>query len=89
MLLSVFLSSQKGDNFRVIDRVFVGPFNIIGVSQYLWAWVGGKAEKWIGSRRFIFLLPSSCASRSAQNAAFALLGSLSACYSGYCNEKLL
>ena len=37
MLLSVFLSSQKGDNFRVIDRVFVGPFNIIGVSQYLWA----------------------------------------------------
>ena len=48
-----------------------------------------EPEKWIGNRRFIFLLPSSCASRSAQNAAFALLGSLSACYAGYYEEKLL
>ena len=29
--------SQKRDNFRVIDRVFVGFFNITAVSQYLWA----------------------------------------------------
>ena len=37
--------SQKGDNFRVIDRVFVGFFNITAVSQYLWALVGGRARK--------------------------------------------
>ena len=29
--------TQKGDNFRVLDRVFVGPFDITAVSQYLWA----------------------------------------------------
>ena len=26
--------SQKGDNFRVIDHVFDGPFNNTAVSQY-------------------------------------------------------
>ena len=29
--------SQKGDNFRVMDRVLIGPFEITAVSQYLWA----------------------------------------------------
>ena len=29
--------SKKGDNFRVMDRVFIGPFDITAVSQYLWA----------------------------------------------------
>ena len=27
--------SQKGDNFRVMDRVFIGPFDITSISQYL------------------------------------------------------
>ena len=29
--------SRKGDNFRVMDRVLIGPFEITAVSQYLWA----------------------------------------------------
>ena len=29
--------SQKGDNFGVMDRVFIGLFDITAVSQYLWA----------------------------------------------------
>ena len=37
--------SQKGDNFRVIDRVFVGFFKITAVSECLWAQVGGRARK--------------------------------------------
>ena len=28
---------QKGDNFLVMDRVLIGPFDIAAVSQYLWA----------------------------------------------------
>ena len=28
--------SQKGDNFRVMDRVLIGAFDITAVSQYLW-----------------------------------------------------
>ena len=28
--------SQKGDNFRVMDRVLIGGFDITAVSQYLW-----------------------------------------------------
>ena len=28
--------NQKGDNFWVMDRVLIGPFEITGVSQYLW-----------------------------------------------------
>ena len=37
--------SQKGDNFRVIDRLFVVFFNITAVSQYLWAYVGVCGRK--------------------------------------------
>ena len=29
--------SKKGDNFGVMDRVFIGLFDITAVSQYLWA----------------------------------------------------
>jgi len=29
--------SQKGDNFWVMNRVLIGPFDITAVSQYLWA----------------------------------------------------
>ena len=29
--------SRKGDNFRVMDRVLIGPVEITDVSQYLWA----------------------------------------------------
>ena len=28
---------QKGDNFRVMDRVLIRPFDITAVSQYFWA----------------------------------------------------
>ena len=28
--------SQKGDNFRVMDRVLIGAFDITAASQYLW-----------------------------------------------------
>ena len=27
--------SQKGDNFRLMDHVFIGPFDITSISQYL------------------------------------------------------
>ena len=29
--------SQRGDNFRLMDRVLIGPFEITAVSQYFWA----------------------------------------------------
>ena len=29
--------SQKEDNFRLMDRVLIGPFEITAVSQYFWA----------------------------------------------------
>jgi len=53
--------SQKGDNFRVMSRVLIGPFDITAVSQY---WCAKESEEWIGSSRFIFLLPSSLALRA-------------------------
>ena len=28
--------SQKGDNFWVMDRVLIGPFEITSIGQYLW-----------------------------------------------------
>ena len=64
MLLSAFFGTQKGDNFRVMDRVFIGPFDITAVSQYLWAQVSGRvrAMNWLQALYF-FLLPSSRASR--------------------------
>ena len=37
--------SQKGDNFRVIDRLFVVFFNITAVSQYLWRRWAEEPEK--------------------------------------------
>ena len=39
--------SQRGDNFRandIMDHVLIGPFAITAVSQYLWAWMGGRAR---------------------------------------------
>ena len=39
--------SQRGDNFRandIMDRVLIGPFATTAVSQYLWAWMGGRAR---------------------------------------------
>ena len=29
--------SQKSDNFWVMDRVLISPFDVTTVSQYLWA----------------------------------------------------
>ena len=29
--------SQKEDNFRLMDSVLIGPFEITAVSQYFWA----------------------------------------------------
>ena len=36
--------SQKSENFRVMDRVLIGPFDITAVSQYLWTKVGRRAR---------------------------------------------
>ena len=63
--------TQKGDNFRVMDRVFIGPFDITAVSQYLWAQVSGRvgAMDWLQALYFFF------SPLLAQNAAFASLAS--------------
>ena len=44
-----------------MDRVLIGPFDITAVSLRRWA---EEPEQWTGNRRFIFLLPSSRASRT-------------------------
>ena len=57
-----------------MDRVLIGPFDIIAVSQFLLAYRWAEdPEQWTGNRRFIFSPP--LVSRFAQNAAFASLGS--------------
>ena len=63
--------SQKGDNFRLMDRVLVlrlpPSVNIFGRR---WA---AAPEQWTGYRCLIFSFP--LVSRLAQNAAFASLDS--------------
>ena len=44
-----------------MDRVLIGPFDITAVSWRRWA---EEPEQWTGNRLFIFLLPSSRASRT-------------------------
>ena len=72
--------SQKGDNFRVMDRVLIGAFDITAVSQYTCGCrMAGEPQQWTGNKRFIFLLPLSRASGTFrtfffENAAFTSLG---------------
>ena len=60
-------SLQKGDNFRAImDGVLIGSFDITAGSNicgHKWA---EQQERWTAKRRFIFLFPSSRASRSCR-----------------------
>ena len=44
-----------------MDRVLIGPFDITAVSWRRWA---EEPEQWTGNWLFIFLLPSSRASRT-------------------------
>ena len=44
-----------------MDRILIGPFDITAVGGRSWA---EEPEHWTGNRRFIFLLPSSRASRT-------------------------
>ena len=55
--------SQKGDNFRVIDRVFDGPFNM-GVGGRIKSQKNGlvTGALFFSSPRLAFLLRSFCAS---------------------------
>ena len=62
--------SQKGDNFRVMYRALIGPFDIAAVSQY---WCAEESEQWIGNSRFIFLLPTSLALRAKYRVHLAWL----------------
>ena len=50
--------SQKGNNFRVMDRLFIGPFNITAVSQVL-----KSLNNALVTGALFVLLPSSRASR--------------------------
>ena len=59
--------SQKGDNFLVMDRVFVGPFDVTAFGHFLWA---EEPEQWIGNGRLFFSSLVSLAFRTR----FALLG---------------
>ena len=59
--------SQKSENFRVMDRFLIGPFDITAVSQNLWAKVGGRARTmdcvqalyFLSSTRFAREMPRS------------------------------
>ena len=59
--------SQESENFRVMDRFLIGPFDITAVSQYLWAKVGGRARTmdcvqalyFLSSTRFAREMPRS------------------------------
>ena len=55
--------SQKGNKFRVMDRLFIGPFNIT-VRQSIFVGVGGRKSQNNGlfTGALFFLLPSSRAS---------------------------
>ena len=44
-----------------MDRILIGPFDITAVGGRSWA---EEPEHWTGNGRFIFLLPSSRASRT-------------------------
>ena len=71
--------SQKGDNFRVMDRVLIGAFDITAVSQYTCGCrMAGEPQQWTGNKRFIFLLPLLALrarfARFFENAAFTSLG---------------
>ena len=85
--------SQKGGNFRVIDRVFVGFFltlpPLVNTCGRRWA---EEREKWTGNRRFMFLLPSSYASGSFRTSLKMLRSPCLAhkvpVMAGYCKQKL-
>ena len=62
--------SQKGDTFRVMSRVLIGPFDITAVSQY---WCAEESEQWTGNSRLIFLLPWSLALRAKYRVRLAWL----------------
>ena len=57
--------SHKGNKFRVMDRLLIGPFNITAVSQYQFVGVGGRKSQnnVLFTGALFFLLPSSRASR--------------------------
>ena len=67
---------QKGDNFRVMDRVFIGPFDIDHCHQPIFVGIDGwKSQNdgdGPGNRHFIFSSPLIL--HFTQNAAFAWLG---------------
>ena len=55
--------SQKGDNFPVMDRVFLGPFDVTAFSLFLWA---AEPEQWTGNGAIFFSSPRlSSASHSS------------------------
>ena len=67
--------SQKGDNFRVMDCAFIGPFDITTIGQYLWVRWAEEPEQWTGYPLSPLTSHFSLVSRFAQNATFASLGS--------------